>query len=78
MARTVKQLIEQLQKIEDQNQLVIAEYFIKQDFEYDDGETKVTKKAFKAVVDWCDRGDVDIWDEAREALNDRVYDEANK
>lgn len=75
MATTVKQLIEQLQQIDDQDQLVIFQYYVKQDFEYHD-ETDVPVQAFENAIERADK--FDVWEESRNFLNDLVYEEAHK
>lgn len=68
---TVKQLIEQLQAIEDQDQVVIFQYYVREDFEYADN-TEFTDEVFEEVADWAVR--VDVWEDAMMALNDRIYE----
>jgi len=72
---TVKQLIEQLQEIEDQDQPLIFQYYTKEDFEYGDDETVVSDEVFEEAVEWAER--VNVWEDAYDYLNDHIYDKAS-
>lgn len=71
---TIKQLIEQLQQVEDQDQLVVFQYYTKEDFEYGD-ETEISDKVFEEAIDWAEK--VNVWEDAFAYLNDHIYDKAN-
>ena len=75
MATTVEQLIEQLQKIEDQKQPVIFQYYLKENFEYGDDETVVSDEVFEEAIEWADR--VDVWEDAFAYLNDHIWEKAS-
>ena len=68
---TVKQLIEQLQEIEDQDQPIIFQYYTKENFEYGDDETVVSNEVFEEAVDWAEKADV--WEDAYAYLNDHIW-----
>jgi hypothetical protein len=72
---TIKQLIEQLQQVEDQDQQVIFQYYTKENFEYGDDETEVSDEVFEEAVDWAEK--VNVWEDAFAYLNDHIYDKAN-
>jgi hypothetical protein len=72
---TVKQLIEQLQEIENQDQPVIFQYYTKENFEYGDDETVVSDEVFEKAVEWARR--VDVWEDAYAYLNDHIWQQAS-
>jgi hypothetical protein len=72
---TVKQLIEQLQEIENQDQPVIFQYYTKENFEYGDDETVVSDEVFEEAVEWARR--VDVWEDAYAYLNDHIWQQAS-
>lgn len=76
MATSVKQLIEQLQAIEDQDQPILFQYYLREDFEYGDDETTVSDEAFLNAIDRVER--TDGWEDARSYINDVVYEESYK
>lgn len=72
---TVKQLIEQLQEIEDQDQPIIFQYYTKENFEYGDDETVVSDEVFEEAVEWAERAD--IWEDSYSYLNDHIWEKAS-
>jgi hypothetical protein len=70
---TVKDLIEQLNDIEDKEQPIIFQYFLAEHFEFSDlGEVRQpTLEQFDEVVDALDHES--LWDDARETINDYAY-----
>lgn len=69
---TVKDLIEQLSKIEDQDQPIIFQYWVAEDFEFNDGSGTPTQEQFAEVAD--DLYPDTLWEDAREIVNDALYD----
>jgi len=67
---TVKQLIEQLQEIPDQDQTVIAQYFLAEHFDYalHQGDTQATAEEFDKAAENIDIGD--LWACPADTLND--------
>lgn len=63
---TIKELIEQLQEIENKDQTVIAQYFLAEHFEFD-GESPTAAQFDKAAEDL---GHNALWDDPAETLND--------
>jgi hypothetical protein len=70
---TVKDLISQLEQIEDRDQSIIFQYFLAEHFEFSDlGEVRQpTAEQFDQVVDALDHES--LWDDARETINDYAY-----
>lgn len=69
---TVKDLIEQLSKIEDQEQPIAFQYWIAEDFEFHDGKGTPTQEQFEEAIDSLHPDS--LWDDAREIINDAVYE----
>jgi hypothetical protein len=65
---TVKQLIEQLQEIPDQDQTIIAQYFLAEHFWMDDEQP--TPAEFERVAE--DGETKYIWESAAEHINDNL------
>jgi hypothetical protein len=63
---TVKQLIEQLQEIENKDQTVIFQYFLADHFDLD-GQTPTAGQFDQAFEDL---DDYSLWDDACDTIND--------
>jgi hypothetical protein len=63
---TVKQLIEQLQEIEDKDQTVMFQYFLAEHFDLD-GDSPTAEQFDQAFEDL---DDYSLWDDAAETIND--------
>ena len=68
---TVKDLISQLEQIEDKDQSIIFQYFLAEHFEFNDGTPSPTAEQFDEAVD--DLDDESLWEEAHETVNDYLY-----
>jgi hypothetical protein len=68
---TVKDLISQLEQIEDKEQSIIFQYFLAEHFEFHDGTPSPTAEQFDKVAEDLDHES--LWDDARETVNDYVY-----
>jgi hypothetical protein len=70
---TVKDLIQQLNEIEDKEQSVIFQYFLAEHFEYADlGEVRQpTAEEFDQAVE--DLDDSSLWDDPADTINDYVF-----
>ena len=69
---TVKDLISQLEQIEDKEQSVIFQYFLAEHFGSKWGEKyNPTPEQFEQAVDNLD--DESLWEEAHETVNDYLY-----
>jgi hypothetical protein len=70
---TVKDLISQLEQIEDKEQSVIFQYFLAEHFEYADLDVvrQPTAEEFDQAVD--DLDDSSLWDDPAETINDYVF-----
>jgi hypothetical protein len=68
---TVKDLISQLEQIEDKDQSIIFQYFLAEHFEFADGTPSPTAEQFDQTADDLDHES--LWDDARETVNDYVY-----
>jgi hypothetical protein len=70
---TVKDLIQQLNEIEDKEQSIIFQYFLAEHFEFSDlGEVRQpTAEQFDQVAEDLDHES--LWDDARETVNDYAY-----
>jgi hypothetical protein len=68
---TVKDLIQQLNEIEDKEQSIIFQYFLAEHFEFSDGTPSPTAEQFDEAVD--DLDDESLWEEAHETVNDYLY-----
>lgn len=65
---TVRKLIEQLQEIENQDQTVIAQYYLAEHFWFDDEQP--TETEFHKVAE---HGEIKyIWETAAEHINDKL------
>ena len=67
---TVRELIEQLQKIEDQDQTVIFQYYLAEHFEFDLGGSPTAEQFDQAAEDLDDES---LWDDAAETINDYLF-----
>lgn len=67
---TVKDLIGQLEKIEDKNQSVIFQYYLAEHFDFFD-KGSPTAEQFDQATDELD--DENLWDDAGETINDYLY-----
>jgi hypothetical protein len=74
---TVRQLVEQLQEIPDQDQTVIAQYFLAEHFDYalHQGNTQATAEEFDRAAENLDPGF--LWDKAAEIVNDELMEQIN-
>ena len=68
---TVKNLIDQLNQIEDKEQSVIFQYFLAEHFEFSDGTPSPTAEQFERVAE--DLDDESLWEDAHETVNDYAY-----
>lgn len=68
---TVKDLISQLEQIEDKDQSIIFQYFLAEHFEFNDGSPSPTADQFDEAADELD--DESLWEEAHETVNDYLY-----
>ena len=66
---TVKQLIEQLQEIENKDQTVMFQYFLAEHFEFD-GQIPTAAQFDKAFEDL---DDYSLWDDAGQTINDYLF-----
>jgi hypothetical protein len=75
---TVKDLISQLEQIEDKDQSIIFQYFLAEHFEFSDlGEVRQpTAEQFDQVAD--DLDDSSLWDDPAETINDYVFELINR
>lgn len=70
MAQTIREFIKQLSEIENQDQPIMAVWWIAEDFEFGDGTPNPTPEDFgKAVADRNFE-----WTDLAEQINDSVYD----
>lgn len=68
---TVKDLISQLEQIEDKDQSIIFQYFLAEHFEFNDETPSPTAEQFDEAADELD--DESLWEEAHETVNDYLY-----
>ena len=70
---TVKDLISQLEQIEDKEQSVIFQYFLAEHLEYADLDVvrQPTAEEFDQAVEALD--DSSLWDDPAETINDYVF-----
>ena len=75
---TVKQLIKQLEEIEDKEQAVIWQFYIAEHFEFnlDNGNVSPTLEEFEKVAEKTDSWT--LWEETAQDINDLLYDEIAK
>jgi predicted RNA-binding protein with EMAP domain len=69
MAKTVKQLIQELQEVEDQDQAVIYQYFLAEHFEFD--QVEATPEQFEQVADDLEHSA--LWDDPAQTINDYLF-----
>jgi hypothetical protein len=69
---TVRDLISQLEQVEDKDQSIIFQYFLAEHFDSKWGEKySPTPEQFDQAVD--DLDDESLWEEAYETVNDYLY-----
>jgi elongation factor P hydroxylase len=75
---TVRQLIQQLEEIEDKDQAIIWQYYIAEHFEYnlDTGNVSPTLKEFESVAKKTESWT--LWEDTAQDINDLLYDEIAK
>jgi hypothetical protein len=75
---TVKELIEELKQVKDQEQIIIAEYYTKESFCFDlDGpQTVATEKEFAKVAEKVNR--FGIFENTAQEINEIVFTEIAK
>jgi hypothetical protein len=75
---TIKELIKQLEEIEDKDQAVIWQYYIAEHFEYnlDTGNVSPTLKEFESVAEKTESWT--LWEDTAQEINDLLYDEIAK
>ena len=75
---TIKELIEQLQEIPDQDQTVIAQYFLTEHFDFalDNGDTQATAAEFTQAAENL-HADF-LWYKAAETVNDELLEKINE
>jgi hypothetical protein len=75
---TVKELIKELEQIEDKGQTIIWQYYLAEHFSFDlDGpQTTATQKEFDKVAKKTDS--FTIWEDTAQEINDLVFDEIAK
>jgi elongation factor P hydroxylase len=75
---TVKQLIKQLEEIEDKEQAVIWQFYIAEHFEFnlDNGNVSQTLEEFEKVAEKTDSWT--LWEDTAQDINDLLYDEIAK
>ena len=75
---TVKQLIKQLEEIEDKEQAVIWQFYIAEHFEFnlDTGNVSPTLEEFEKVAKKTDSWT--LWEDTAQDINDLLYDEIAK
>jgi hypothetical protein len=74
---TVRELIKQLQEIQNQDQTVIAQYFLAEHFDYAlyEGDTQATAEEFDKAAENLDPSF--LWDKAAEIVNDELMEQIN-
>lgn len=76
MATTAKELIEILQKYTDPDEVVIWQYYTREDFDYDEEQPTLTNEEFGKVADSL--GGWDVWEGVPDLISDAIYDYQNK
>lgn len=69
MAKTVRQLIQELQKIDNQDQAVIYQYFLTEHFEFD--QVEATAEQFERVAE--DLSINELWEDPAQIINDYLW-----
>jgi hypothetical protein len=75
MATTAKELIEILQKYVKPDEVVIWQYYTREDFEQDE-DAEVTNEEFGEIADSL--GNWDVWEGVPDLLYDAIYDYKKK
>lgn len=75
---TVRELIEQLEEIENKDQPVIWQYYLAEHFEFnlDTGNTSPTLEEFEKVAEKTNAWT--IWEDTAQDINDLIFDEIAK
>ena len=70
MAKTVRQLIQELQEIDNQDQAVIYQYFLTEHFEFEQLGT-ATAEQFERVAE--DLSVSELWEDPAQIINDYLW-----
>lgn len=71
MATTAKELIEILQKYTQPDDVVIWQYYTREDFNYDENQPELTNEQFAEVAE--ELRHVDLWEGIPDRISDAVY-----
>lgn len=71
MATTAKELIEILEKYTKPDDVVIWQYYTREDFNYDENQPELTNEQFAEVAE--ELRHVDLWESIPEAISDAIY-----
>ena len=72
MATTAKELIEILTKYTKPDDIVIWQYYTREDFDYDEEQPAPTNDEFAKIAD--SRAVRDLWDGIPDLISDAIYD----
>ena len=72
MATTSKQLIEILTKYTKPDDIVIWQYYTREDFDYDEEQPAPSNDEFAEIAD--SRAVRDVWDGIPDLISDAIYD----
>ena len=75
MAITVKELIEILKKYEKPDDVVIWQYYTRNDFDYDEEQPAPSNEEFAVIADKVSGW---IWEGVSDNISDAIYDYQNK
>jgi uncharacterized protein YydD (DUF2326 family) len=75
MAITVKELIELLTKYEKPDDVIIWQYYTRNDFDYDENQPAPTNEEFEKIAD---RVEGWLWEGISDNISDAIYDLQDK
>jgi hypothetical protein len=76
MATTAKELIEILTKYTKPDDIVIWQYYTREDFDFDENQPAPTNEEFAEIAD--SRAIRDLWDGIPDVISDAIYDYQNQ
>jgi hypothetical protein len=76
MATTAKELIEILTKYTKPDDIVIWQYYTREDFDYDENQPAPTNEEFAEIAD--SKAIRYLWDDIPDVISDAIYDYQNQ
>jgi hypothetical protein len=78
MATTVKELIDTLTKYSKPDDVIIFDFYTREDFDYDEDQPAPTNAEFGEIVDELSSRRHQIWEGVYDRISEAIYDYKNK